>query len=121
MKLNEEKNEYFFQDINFNEKAITFKMFHFFYSILQSNKEYSLFLKCLYILLETFQHISYAFTSNHYDSWNIGPKNIRIISNIISVFRFSSIMKFLDYKIYSIIFYLQFSLNYIILKILKKF
>ena len=34
MKLNEEKNEYFFQDINFNDKPITFKMFHFFYSIL---------------------------------------------------------------------------------------
>ena len=106
MKLNEEKNDYFFQDINFNEKSITFKMFHFFYSVFQSSKEYSLFLKCLYILLEAFQLISYAFTSNHYDSWNLGPKNIRIISNIVSVFRFSPIMKFLDYKIYSIILYL---------------
>ena len=111
MKLNEEKNEYFFQDINFNDKAITFKMFHFFYSILKSSKEYSLFLKCLYILLETFQLISYALTSNHYDSWNIGPKNIRIISNIISIFRFSTIMKILDYKIYSIIFYLLALIN----------
>ena len=106
MKLNEEKNDYFIQDINFNDRAIIFKMFHFFYSVLQSNREYNLFLKCLYILIEAFQLISYAFTSNHYDSWNINPKNIRIISNIISVFRFSTLMKFLDYKIYSIILYL---------------
>ena len=106
MKLNEEKNDYFYQDINFNDRAIVFKMFHFFYSVLQSNKEYSLFLKCLYIFIEALQIISYAFTHNHDESWSINLRSIRMISNIISVFRFSSIMKFLDYKIYSIIFYL---------------
>ena len=106
MKLNEEKNDYFYQDMNYNEKTITYKMFHFFYSVLQSSKEYNLFLKCLYIFIEAFQLISYAFTHIHYNTWNVNLKNIRIFSNIISIFRFSSLMIFLDYKIYSIILYL---------------
>ena len=106
MKLNEEKNDYFYQDINFNDRAIVFKMFHFFYSVLQSNKEYSLFLKCLYIFIEALQIISYAFTHNHDESWSINLRSIRMISNIISVFRFSILMRYVNYKIYSIILYL---------------
>jgi hypothetical protein len=106
MKLNEEKNDYFYQDINFNDRAIVFKMFHFFYSVLQSNKEYNLFLKCLYIFIEALQIISYAFTHNHDESWRINIRSIRIISNILSVFRFSILMRYVNYKIYSIILYL---------------
>ena len=29
MKLNDEKNDYFYQDMNYNEKTITYKMFNY--------------------------------------------------------------------------------------------
>jgi len=93
------------QNINNNEKAFTYKIFKYFYSLFQEKKEFKSFFKCAFILLETIQFISYAFIPLHRNSWKMETKKIRLASNILSVFRLSSCMKFLTYKIYVIVLY----------------
>ena len=107
MKINEDnqKNEYFFQDININNKALTQKIFSYFYSLFQVKKSKG-FLLYILMSVETIQFISYAFTPTHYDSWKLEPNNIKLLSNILGTLRISTLMQFLDYKTYSIILYL---------------
>ena len=93
-------------DMNSNEKTFLNKIFYYFYSLSEVKKEYNLFIKSLLILIESIQIISYAFSSVHYNSWKLRTKTIKMISNIIEVFRLSNLMKFFTYKIYSIISYL---------------
>ena len=106
MKINDsdEKNDYFFQDININDKALKIKLFSYFYSLFQV-KNIKRFLLYILMIIETIQFISYVFSSPHYDSWKININHIELISNIVGVFRISILMKFIDYKIYTIILY----------------
>ena len=115
MKINEDnqKNEYFFQDININSKAFTHKIFSYFYSLFQIKKSKG-FLVYILMLIEIIQFISYAFTPVHYDSWKLDNNNIKLLSNILGTFRISTLIQFLDYKIYSIILYLLIIFNFII-------
>ena len=106
LKNDKEKNNLLIQDINSNDKAFTNKIFRYFYSLFQEKKEFKIFLKFIQIFIETTQFISYAFTSNHHDSWKMQNKNIKLIYTILSIFRLSIFMKYLKYKIYSIISYI---------------
>ena len=107
MKINEDnqKNDYFFQDINTNNKTLTHKIFSYFYSLIQIKKSRG-FLVYILMLIETIQFVSYAFTPPHYDSWKIEPNNIKLLSNIIGALRISTLMQFVEYNTYSIILYL---------------
>ena len=105
MEMNDDKDKYdfFFQDMNVNDKALAYKIFKYFYSLSQEQKDLSIFLISILMLIETIQFISFSFTTPHYDSWKMNQKNIRLISNIVGAFRLSMVMKYLDYKIYTII------------------
>ena len=106
MKINEgdEKNDYFFQDININNKTLTLKTFSYFYSLFQIKNIKRFFLYIL-MTIEAIQFISYSFSSSHYQSWKINIDHIKLLSNILGVFRISTLMQFIDYKIYTIILY----------------
>jgi len=108
MKLKNEKNKnsLLIRDININNKALRYKIFQYFYSLFKEKKEYNLFLKSIFYFIETIQLISYAFSSQHYNSWKIELSYIKLISYIVETFRLSIFMKFLDYKVYSIILYI---------------
>ena len=105
MKMKNDGSNAIIQNINNNEKTFTIKIFKYFYSLFQEKKEFKSFFKFTLILLETIQFISYAFDSIHRNSWKLEINRIKLISNILSVFRISSIIKFLTYKIYVIILY----------------
>ena len=105
LKNGKEKNSLLIQEININKSALTYKIFRYFYSLFHDKKEYNLFYKCVLYFVETFQLISYAFSSLHYNSWKIELSYIKLISNIIGAFKLSTFMKFLNYKVYSIILY----------------
>ena len=107
MKINEstEKNDLLLHDININKNALTYKLFSYFYSLFLINKEFKSFIIGILIIIETIQFISYAFTPPHYYSWKISQNKIELISNIIGAFRISTLMKFIEYKIYSFILY----------------
>ena len=106
MKINDgdEKNDYFFQDININNKTLTNKVFSFFYSLFQI-KNLKRFLLYILMIIETIQFISYAFSSPHFESWKININHIKLLSKILGAFRISTLMQFIDYKIYTIILY----------------
>ena len=106
LKNDKEKNNFLIQDLNSNEKTFTYKIFRYFYSLFQLKKEFKLFLKWIQIFIETIQFISYAFSSNHYNSWKVQSKNIRVISNILSAFRLSIFMKIFNYNIFLVISYI---------------
>ena len=105
IKNGKDKNSLLIQDISINKKALTYQIFQYFYILNQEKKEYNLFLKSILYFIETFQFISYAFSSLHYNSWKIELSKIKLISSIIQSFRLSIFMEFLNYKEYSIILY----------------
>ena len=105
IKNDKERTNLFFQDININNKSLTIKIFKYFYTLFQGKKESNLFLKYILIFIEAIQFISYAFSSNHYNSWKLDENKMKLISNILSGFRISSLFQFLQYKIYLIILY----------------
>ena len=102
------------QNMNNNEKAFTYKIFKYFYYLFQEKKEFKSFFKCAFMFLETIQFISYAFTHIHRDSWKIGGNKVRLISNILSAFRISSVMMFLTYNIYVIALYFLFAIIFLL-------
>ncbi len=108
-----DKKSLFIHDFNTNEKTFTNKIFRYFYSLFQEKKEFKLFWKYIQILIETFQLISYSFSSNHYNSWKLDEKKIKTISNIVGIFRVSVLIQYLNYKIYTVIFYVLLILIFI--------
>ena len=113
-KIDKEKSNFFIQDMNTNDKTFKYKIFRYFNSLFQEKKEFQLFLKLLELFIETFQFISYAFSSNHYNSWKLQSKTIGIISNILSAFRLSSLIKFLNYQSFLIISYFLIAIIFIL-------
>ena len=106
LKNDKENNNLLIQDINANDKTFTYKIFRYFYSLFQGKKEFKSFFKFLQIFIEAIQFVSYAFTPIHYDSWKLETKTIKLISNILSVFRLTVIMHYIKYNVYSIISYI---------------
>ena len=113
-----EKNSLFISDINANDRALNYKIFHYFYFQLKENKRFKTWLLSILIILESLQFISYAFSPNHYESWKIDISKIKIISNIISCTRLSPFLKILNYQIYSSILYILIILIFVIFLII---
>ena len=105
-KIEKERNNYYFQNVNTNDKNFKYKIFRYFYSLFQLRKEYKSYLKIILIFIETIQIISYSFSSNHYNSWKSSTRSLKVISNILEGFRLVAYIKHIRYKIYSIISYL---------------
>ena len=114
LKNDKNKNSLLIQDININNKALKYKIFQYFYSLFQEKKEYNFFIKCVFYSIEAIQLISYAFSSQHYNSWKIELSNIKLISNIVEAFRLSIFIKFMDYRVYSIILYILLALIFLL-------
>ena len=100
-----ENKSFFIQDFNVNKKTFANKIFRYFYILFQEKKEFNLFWKYIQIIIETFQFISYSFSSIHYNSWKLESKGIKTISIIFGSFRISILIQYLNNNIYSVIFY----------------
>ena len=114
IKNEKEKTNIFIQDIYQNYKSFLNKIFKYFYSLIEGKKQTKLFLKYISIFIETIQFISYAFSSNHSNSWKLSVNNINLISNIMNGFKITFLIKLLEYKIYSIIFYFLVTMIFIL-------
>ena len=106
MKNVKSKNSLFIRDLNSNDQSLTSRVFRYFYSLYEEKKEFNSFIKCILLFIENIQFLSYAFTPIHFDSWKIEFDFIRFILKIIEGFRLSTLMRFIDYKFYSAIFYI---------------
>ena len=102
-KKNEmEKNGISFQDISIDDKTIMIKIYRYFYSLFQEKKELNTFVKCFQLFIEAIQIISFAFSDIHNKSWE-GDFGILKVTEYV---RISTILKYFDYKVFLVIFYL---------------
>ena len=118
MKHLNKKKFLLIQDINTDDKTLSFKIFRFFYSLSKVKRELNPVFKYLQIFIETIQLISYIFSKNHYDSWKLSQTQIKQINNVIGSFRLSILMHFFDYKVYLVILYILVIIIFLICLIL---
>ena len=101
-----EKNNSFNQELISENKSITNKIFNYFHIMLSDKREIS-FLE-LYILniLEAIQLISYGISDPHIDTWKENNSILRQISDIIGISRITTLMKYVEFNIYLIIYFI---------------
>ena len=101
-----DKGNKFRQYLFYDNKASSNKIYNYFYALLNNKKEIS-FLE-IYILyfLETIQLVSYGLSSPHIGTWKGKSSTVRTISNIIGISRITSLMKYIKFDIYLIIFFI---------------
>ncbi len=99
-----EKNPKLSKDLNSNDEVtLKTKIFNFYYLVLRK-KDINMFFCSLLLILETFQLISYSFTSPHNNNWNISEKKIKNIKIIIGAPRITPLLIYVDYDYYVIIY-----------------
>ena len=99
------KNYFSQQDLSIEEKSLKTKIFCFFY-LISKEKQINLYTFFVLIILEMDQLISYAFDEPHKNLWKINESNINKISDIVGATRILSLMKFLDFNIYIVVFFI---------------
>ena len=94
-------------------KNLKIKIFDYFYYIIYERKSTSSFILAVLYILEIIQLISFAFTSPHTNTWKIFSEPFNIISNIISGFRLSPLLRFISFEEFEIIFFTFNALQFI--------
>ena len=102
---NKGKNYYSQQEISLEEKSVIYKIFNLFYEI-SRQKQLSLWANSIFILLEMLQLISYAFDEPHKQLWKIKESYIDKLSTILGATRIITLMKFVDFTLYIVIYIL---------------
>ena len=97
------------------QNTLKIKIFDYFYYIIYDRKGTSSFFLVILYILEIMQLISFAFTSPHTNTWKISPKSFYFISNIISSFRLTPLLRFISFKSFEIIFFTFIALQFIFL------
>ena len=112
------KNIYFNQEISTEEKSLKYKIFDYFYYILNEKNETSLFTLYFFHIFEIIQLISYAFTSQHLYTWKMPVKIFNIVSKVTAVFRLCPLLQYVPFKVFTIVFFVFAALNFIFCLIL---
>ena len=94
------------QDSFLENNSIRNKIYNYFYTIIRTKKEQSFFELYLLYILETIQLISYGLSSPHIDTWKEKSSTIKTVSDIIGILRITSLMKYLKFYMYLIIFFI---------------
>ena len=107
------------QMLNFNQesqaqdKSFKFKMYNYFYLIIKSKGKTNSVIASFFIVLETIQIVSYAFSEPHLDTWKLNKNAIKYISIILGSMRISPLMKYVSYNNYLIALYCLVALVFI--------
>ena len=110
MEEDKDKNSLYNQDIIIEERTFTKKIYNYFYMMLKDKKEISFLEIYILYILETIQLISYGISDPHLSIWKIDTSTLRTISDIISISRITSLMKYVNFDIYIIIFFILIAL-----------
>ena len=94
------------QDLILENSSISNKIYNYFYNIVRTKKETSFLELYILYILETIQLISYGLSQPHTDIWKENNSSIKKVSDIISILRISSLMKYVKFYIYLIIFFI---------------
>ena len=107
------KNTFYEQEITIEEKSLKMKIFNYFYFIYNGKKASNIIILYILHILEITQLLSYAFTQPHLMTWKISNENIQKIKYVTGSLRIAPLMKFLQNKIYEIIFFSLLALNFV--------
>ena len=101
-----DKGNKFNQDIIYENRTNSkSKIYNYFYSLLSDKKDISFLEIYILYILETIQLISYGISDPHIDTWKEKNSAIKTISDIIGISRISTLMKYIKFDIYLIIFF----------------
>ena len=101
----EEKAISFNQDLIIENSSILNRIYDYFYLILNDKKEINYLLINILYVLETIQLVSYGLSDPHINTWKINKSTLKTISDIIGIPRISPLMKYVNFDIYLIIFF----------------
>ena len=94
------------QDILLENKSFSNKIYNYFYAMLKDQKEISFLEMYILYILETIQLISYGLSEPHSDTWKEKSSSLKTVSDIISISRITTLMKYVKFDIYLIIFFI---------------
>ena len=99
-----DKNSKLSKDMNASEEVpIKTRIFAFFYYVLRK-KDISLLICVIYLILESLQLISYAFSDPHTSLWNLTKDDMYYVELIVAATRVAPLMKLLSFNYYLIIY-----------------
>ena len=106
MDEEKDKNNSYNQDMILENKSISNKIYNYFYLMLKDKKEISFLEIYILYILEAIQLMSYGLSYPHMETWKENHSTMKTISDIISISRISSLMKYVKFNIYLIIFFI---------------
>ena len=101
-----DKTNTYNQDLIFENRSFSNKIYNYFYFMLNGKKEMSFLVINVLYILETIQLISYGLSKPHINTWKVKGSTLETISDIIGISRITIIVKYLKFNIYLIIFFL---------------
>ena len=106
MDGDKEKNQSYNQDLISERKSISEKIFNYFYIMLSDKREINFLMIYILYILETIQLMSYGISDPHIDTWKENHSTMKTISEIIGISRIITLMKFVKFNIYIIIYFI---------------
>ena len=101
-----DKSNIYNQDILSENQSISNKIYNYFYTMLKDKKEINFLEMYILYILETIQLISYGLSEPHLDTWKEKNSILKTVSDIISISRITTLMKYIKFDIYLIIFFI---------------
>ena len=100
-----EKLNNYNQDLALEKQSFSNKIYNYFYIMLSDKKEISFLEIYILYILETIQLISYGISEPHINAWKENKSILKTISDIIGISRITTLMKYVKFDIYLIIFF----------------
>ena len=88
------------KDILLENKSFSNKIYNYFYVMLKDQKEISFLEMYILYILETIQLISYGLSEPHSDTWKEKSSSLKTVSDIISISRITTLMKYVKFNIF---------------------
>ena len=105
--MEEEKDKSIYnQDLALEDKTFSKKIYNYFYMMLKDKKETNFLEIYILFILETIQLISYGISEPHLDVWKVKSSTLKTVSDVVGIFRISTLMKYVDFNVYLIIFFI---------------
>ena len=101
-----DKGNKYSQDLFSENKINSNKIYNYFYSLLSDKKDISFLEIYILYILETIQLISYGISPPHMDIWKEKHSSLKTVSDIIGISRISTLMKYIKFDIYVIMFFI---------------
>ena len=101
-----DKSDLYNQDLIFEKQSFSYKIYNYFYFMLRDKKELNFLGIYILYILETIQLMSYGLSEPHIDTWKENISTLETITDIIGISRITTLMKYIKFNIYLVIFFI---------------